>query len=132
MAKNKVGRPTNRSRSGRPTSFTPEVIQKLEDAFAMGATDGGACLYAGIAQSSLYNYQKENPSFVERKTLLKHKPVLKALNTVVSALSDPHHARWYLERKHEDFKDKKEVKHTITHDPETKKELDEAIESIFE
>lgn len=121
-----------RKKVGRPTVMTLETVKKLEEAFAMGATDDAACFYADITPATLYTYQNLYPAFTERKRLLKSKPILKALDTVVNALSDPNHAKWYLERKHEDFKDKKEVKHTIAHDPETKKELDEAIESIFE
>ncbi len=47
----------------RPTSFTKETLQKLEEAFAMDCTDEEACFYANIAPASLYNYQKQNKGF---------------------------------------------------------------------
>lgn len=84
---------------GRPTIMTPELISKLEEIFALGGSDLEACFYAGIGKTTLYNYQKENPEFVERKESLKETPILKARRTVVSALSDPNHAFKFLERK---------------------------------
>lgn len=84
---------------GRPTVFTEEVLKKLEEAFSLGCTDKEACLLANISPASLYNYQNENPEFIERKELLKQDPILKARQTVIKALDDPEHAEWYLERK---------------------------------
>jgi len=37
--------------------------------FLISGTDEEACLYAGIGMSTLYNYQKENPVFQERKLI---------------------------------------------------------------
>lgn len=94
MAKNK---------GGRPTIFTPQVIEKLERAYAMDCTDAEACLYADIAPSALYKYQERNPSFVERKQSLKQSPFLIARNTLVNGIkSDPELALKYLERKKKD------------------------------
>lgn len=90
MSKNKVG---------RPTVMTPDVLQKLNQAFAFGASDSEACFYADIAPSTLYEYCNANPEFSERKEALKLKPILKARETVVKALDDPEHAKWYLSRK---------------------------------
>ena len=33
---------------GRPTVFTPEVLQKLEQGFKIGLTDTECCCYADI------------------------------------------------------------------------------------
>lgn len=88
---------------GRPTIFTPELLQKLEEGFLMGYTDTEACLYAGIAPSSLYNYQNEHKEFLERKEQLKENPRMIAKTTVYNRLSrDPETAKWYLERKAKD------------------------------
>lgn len=84
---------------GRPESITPEIISKLEEVFAIGGTDKEACFYAGIGTSTLYNYQLSHPEFVERKDMLKERPILKARQTIVKGLDDPLHAKWYLERK---------------------------------
>lgn len=79
--------------------MTPEIISKLEEVYAIGGSDGEACFYAGIGKSTLYQYQKDNPEFQERKQALQERPILKARQTIVQALSDADHAKWYLERK---------------------------------
>lgn len=88
-----------KNKGGRPTKLTPEAIKKLEEVFAIGGTDQEACFYADISHQALYNYQLKHPEFVERKEALKEKPVLKARQTVVKALEDPNHAKWFLEKK---------------------------------
>src|SRR4051812_649926 len=51
---------------GRPTVFTEDTIQKLEEAFKIDATVREACAYAGIAESTYYAEAKDNPVFSER------------------------------------------------------------------
>lgn len=89
---------------GRPTIMTPDVVNKLEQAFSLGATDLEACFYAGISKQTLYNYQERFPEFVDRKAALKDKLVLKARQVVASAMEsgDKQTAQWYLERKKKD------------------------------
>jgi hypothetical protein len=84
--------------------MTPEVIAKLEEAFAWGCTDVEACLWADIADDTLYKYQRENPEFIKRKAKLKETPVLLARKTVVNAIKkgDRDTAMKYLERKKKD------------------------------
>ena len=95
MAKNK---------GGRKTVMTEEVIAKLEEAFAWGCTDREACLWADIAEKTLYNYQEKNPEFVQRKESLKDKPILLARKTVVNAIKDGDRTMSlaYLDRKKKD------------------------------
>ena len=97
--------------AGRPTVMTPEVLRKLEEAFAIGASDKEACFYADIAPSSLYLYQEEHPEFSERKDALKQRPVLLARQTVMKSMeTDPQTARWYLERRRkEEFASRQEL-----------------------
>ena len=89
---------------GRPTLMTPEKVNKLEQAFSLGATDVEACFYAGISKQTLYNYQEKYPEFVDRKAALKDKLVLKARQVVALAMEDgdKQTAQWYLERKKKD------------------------------
>ncbi|MBU0472086.1 MAG: hypothetical protein KKF65_05655 [Nanoarchaeota archaeon] len=76
------------------------VLQKLEEAFLMGCTDREASLAAGIAPSTLYEYQNKNPEFTERKQALKMNPIFIARRTVVENLDkDFRFALRYLERK---------------------------------
>lgn len=99
--------------AGRPTKMTEETINQLNTAFAYGCTDREACLYAGISRQTLYDYQEQNPDFVDQKKLMKRRPVLKARQTVVDKLDDPKHAKWYLEKKASgEFSQKQEVEHS--------------------
>jgi site-specific DNA-methyltransferase (adenine-specific) len=86
-------------KEGRPTVMTPDTINKLESVFAIGGTDKEACSYADISHQTLYDYQHSHPEFVERKEMLKERPFIKARQTIVKALDNPHDAQWFMERK---------------------------------
>lgn len=73
--------------AGRPTKMTPEVIQKLEDAFTWGCNDLEACCYADISKSTLYDYCVANPEFSERKETLKNNVTMKAKRIIDNALN---------------------------------------------
>lgn len=97
---------------GRPSLMTEDVLQKFEYAFSIGCTDKEACIYAGVAPSTLYKYSEDNPDFSERKELLKDKPVLAARMAVVKAIEsgDTKMAWLYLERKRtEEFGQRKKI-----------------------
>lgn len=92
--------------------MTPETLNKLEEVFALGGSDKEACFYAGISHQTLYNYQENNPEFVERKEALKETPILKARRTVVKSLEEPNSAWRMLERKDPDLHPKQQIDHT--------------------
>lgn len=103
---------------GRPTVMTEQVLQNLQDAFSWGATDIEACLYADISERTLYNYQEENPEFVQRKEMLKKHPTLRARRIIHADLEvgKVDTAKWYLERKEKDeFSAKSENKTDLQH-----------------
>lgn len=52
-------------------SVTDEVLQKLRLYFSLWFSDEKACFYANISTSTLYNYQKKFPCFLEEKKMLK-------------------------------------------------------------
>jgi hypothetical protein len=97
-----------------PTVMTPEVIEKLEEAFMLGCTDIEACLAADISPATLYNYQEKYPEFLERKDKLKSNPIYKARKSVVDGLvKDPKLALDFLSRKAKaEFSTKTEVEHS--------------------
>lgn len=88
--------------AGRPLVITKYVSGKLRQAFLWGATDEEASAYAGIARSTLYNYQARNPEFLDKKRAWKLNPILKARKTLYENLDNPKTAMWYLERKRKD------------------------------
>ena len=96
------GKKPRKSNAGRKLfdGQTEEIVlQKLEQVFSLDGTDEEACSYADISMAALYAYQKRNPRFLERKRRLKDKPILKARSSIVKALDDPNHSKWYLEKK---------------------------------
>lgn len=99
---NKGGRP-KKKRGGPKPVMTPEKITLLEEAFAFDCTDAEACYYAGISERTLHYYQAKNPKFLQRKKLLKERPVLKARHAVIDSFdTHPDIAFRYLEKKKRD------------------------------
>jgi len=84
---------------GRLTKMTPEVVMKLEQAFAIDASVEEACSFADISRNTFYVWLKENPEYQDRIDELRQRPVLKARQTIVESLKDPNHAFRYVERK---------------------------------
>jgi len=98
---------------GRPTKITQDILNKLEQAFMLGCTDGEASLFAGISTTTLYNYQIKHPEFIVRKSDLRDNPVLLARQAVIDGLGKDHaHALKVMERLSKDYKQKKEVEVT--------------------
>ena len=67
----RCNRPKTQCICWRPTKFTESTLKKLKEAFLMDFNDVQACSYAGISETSLYNYQKKYPEFLKEKRLLK-------------------------------------------------------------
>ena len=93
--------PEDKKIAGRKPVIDDMTLQKLENAFSLGAKDGEACFQAGIAPATLYNYQNAHPEYVERKNQLKDRMIFKARSVIAEALNnrDKEVAKWYLERK---------------------------------
>jgi len=87
---------------GRPTHMTEPVLLKLCQAFAIGATDAEACLYADISPRVLYDYQKKHPEFLHKKRELKETPILRARQTIINNLDDKDIAWKYMQAKRAD------------------------------
>ena len=103
--------------TGRPTVVTPEVLRKLEEAFANAFTDKEACLYADIAPSTLYLYCQNNPDFSERKEILKLSLNMHAKNNISKAIKtgDVNRSIWWATTKMSDeFAPKSKLEHSGT------------------
>ena len=79
--------------------LSEDSVNKLKEAFAIGADVSAACFYADISRQTYYNWEKENPELKEKFDRLKEKPVLKAYQTIAKGLDDINTAKWYVERK---------------------------------
>ena len=98
---------------GRRSSFTEEVVKKLEDAFSNAFNVSEACFYAGVSRQAYYDYINENPKMADRFAEFSSRPGMKAKRTVVNSLGDPNHAWKYLEKRDPDFKEVKKIEHTV-------------------
>lgn len=87
--------------TGRPTKLTPETIEVLERCFLAGLSDVQACFKANIGKTALYEYQKRNPAFAERKEALKENTEINARMNISASIAsgDKELSKWYLERK---------------------------------
>jgi hypothetical protein len=76
------------------------VLTKLEQAYAVDASDSEAALYADISAMSLSRYLKSHPAFSLRKEALKQSVKLKSKVSVANAVSsNPELALKVLERR---------------------------------
>ena len=86
--------------AGRPSKFSPEIVQKLEYAFSIGASIEEACFYSDIVKATYYEWIKDKPELSERFDQLRQRPVFIARETVVKGIGrDPKLALDFLGRK---------------------------------
>lgn len=78
------------------------TVNKLEVAFAIGASVSEACYYADISRQTYYNWEKGNRKLKEKFDRLKELPILKARRTINDNLSNVETAKWFLEKKRKD------------------------------
>jgi len=85
---------------GRPTVLDEACVNKLLEAFAVGANDTEACAFAGITRPVYYNRRKADEDFVYKIDSMKEKLPLKAKSELAKLLNngDPSTVKWYLER----------------------------------
>lgn len=94
------GKAETNKHGGRPSIMTQEILDKLRQAFLIGATNEEACGFAGIGVKTLYNYFEKEPEFVQQVADWKNDPILEAKNTIVKNIKrDTNVAKWYLERR---------------------------------
>ena len=107
---------------GRPNVITENALRKLEEAFSVGATDLEACFLVNISKTSLYEYQKKNLEFMERKEALKSMLKYRAKVNISKEIEKGNleTSKWYLERKaKEEFSSRQDLNHGITEEVKT-------------
>lgn len=123
-----------KNKGGAPAKMTKETVKILEDAFSNGATDIEACFIAGIHKQTLYNYQKKNPKFIDRKQALKDMIKYQARKSIKESIETektPDTAKWYLERKEKkEFSTRSEQVVDDKRDDETLEELKKINETL--
>lgn len=79
----------------------------------MGFSDREASSFAQIAPSTLYEYQKKNKEFSERKQGWKAHPSIKAKITIYKNLHDLKTAMWLLEHREPAFMPKRNINQRV-------------------
>ena len=94
----------SKSKGGRPTIVTLEVVTKLENAFMQGFNVTDACNLADVSRKVYYEYIEKNPKFGDKIERLRRKPYLKCILGInkLIRLGDPATLKWYAERKGKD------------------------------
>lgn len=93
----------------RPSKYTPELMDRLRQAFLLGASYKEASLFSGISEKTLKNYIRKDDGLLPQIELWRAEPTLKAKQTIMGNIHLPKVAMWYLERKSQDFKPKQHI-----------------------
>lgn len=89
---------------GRPSVLTPQVIDKLVQAFGNGYTKVQAFRHAGISKDVYYDALKTDSEFADKMRQAQDSLELKARDVVAVSIkaNDVKTAKWWLERKKKD------------------------------
>lgn len=118
-------------KTGRPTVITAETITKLESIFKIGGNDEEATSYAGIGNRTYYDHLEADENFRSKMMAAKNYSNIAAKNIVVDAIikdKDLNTAKWWLEKKHPDFKNIPQALIQNNFYDHAKKELEEFSE----
>lgn len=87
-------------KTGRPSSLTEDTVNKLEQAFAIGASDTEACSFAGISRQTYYSHLAKDKEFSDKIKRQKHLLPLKARKELKDLIEqgDSKAIFWYLDR----------------------------------
>ena len=88
--------------AGRPTKYTPETVDKILKAIAVGAPYTHACNYAGIGFDAFNEWRQKYPEFSEQIKEAEGKAAVGWLAKIEKAASDGNWtaAAWKLERRY--------------------------------
>lgn len=117
----------------RPTKISANTLQKLKVCFSVGMTDKQACYFCGIWESTLYDYQKENPEFSDEKDILKESISLQAKFNIWRTIKTEESKAYgwtgnswkWLEKKDPDFKNSIRIESPGERSIEAQKLIDE-------
>ena len=119
----KLDKKTGKKKTWRPSAFTEEIVQKLEEQFSWDCSVRTACAMAGVSESAYYAECERNPQFKEKMERAQQYVGSLASRTIAKAIrdGDSNTAKWYQERRDERFKKdtKVAINATTETDPET-------------
>src|SRR5438105_1339231 len=88
--------------AGRPTKYTPEIVEKITSAIAVGAPYAHACAYAGISQDTFARWRERYPDFADAVKSAEGRGVIGWLARIEQAAKEGNWqaAAWKLERRY--------------------------------
>ena len=132
-----MGRPTKKEIWKRNigygvTKLTESVVQKLGEAFAIGATVPEACDYADVSPRTFYNWQEKNPKLLQYFSRMREKLPLKAKYNIAKRIhgemvpGDILLSKWLVERQQpEAYAETLKIKGEVSSQDENKAIIDE-------
>jgi len=85
-----------------PSKLNATTVNRMDQAFSIGASIPEACYYAKISRSTYDDWCLWFPVLKKRWEDLQQRPILKARRTIYDSLDNPDVAKWFLERKSKD------------------------------
>lgn len=82
------GTEDGKGKAGRPAKYCEATVAKLCDAFASGMPQKGACIYAGISETTLADWRKEHEGLSDAITAAREVARHTALRKIKSAGAD--------------------------------------------
>ena len=77
-----------KKKTWRPTVFTPENVQKLEELLSQDVSIESACKFVGISESAYYEECNRNPKFKEKMEKAQEYPMVLANRTIAKSIRD--------------------------------------------
>lgn len=98
------------------SKLTAEIVTKLKEAFAIGATIEQACYYAEISPRTYYRWVEKNPKLSHEFDLMRQKLPLAAKTNLAKAIQEDKDiglSRWLVERRESDsYGEKVKLEHS--------------------
>ena len=97
----------------RRSKYTPDVVERITQALAVGATYQLACDYAGISYQTFLNWQESKVEFFEAVKEAEGRAAVRWLSRIEKAAEDTWQAAaWKLERRYPEMYGRQRLEHT--------------------
>jgi hypothetical protein len=84
---------------GRPTKFTPDLLEKLAEAIALGCPDRIACDRVDIDEETLHDWRHHKPGFSEYLNRARSERMIIRIKRIDSGEAGWQGSAWMLERR---------------------------------
>ena len=100
----------NKSKGGRPSKKTPDRVQRLLNAIALGLPYNMACAVSGLSFRTFCDWRQQDPSFAQKVDCAGAKAIERHLRLLDEAASNnPKISMWFLERRAPELFGKRDI-----------------------